>query len=70
MGNPDRDLWSEFSEKEGVTDDFTGKLPPIPKSTETDGSEWAGKFDRRLTTRDLTTRDENPDTDGGTESDS
>ena len=63
MGNPDKDLWNEFSEKEGVTDDFIGKLPPIPKSTGTDGSEWTGKFDRRSEPRD-----EDPDADGSEES--
>ena len=63
MGNPDNDLWSEFSEIEGVTDDFTGKLPPIEKTTETDGSEWAGKFDRRSVNRD-----QQSDTDNSEES--
>lgn len=65
MSETNKDLWSEFSQKEGVTDDFTGKLPPIEKSTETDGSEWAGKFDRRVAPRD-----ENSDAEGSENSDS
>ncbi len=63
MGDPGKDLWNEFSETEGVTDDFTGKFPPNPKSTETDGSEWTGKFDRRSLPRD-----ENPDTNSSEDS--
>lgn len=51
MGEPNSDLWSEF-EDENVDNEFAGKLNVLNKKTNADGSEWAGKFDRRDTPRD------------------
>ena len=51
MGDLKSDLWSEF-EDENVDDEFAGKLKALHKKSDADGSEWAGKFDRRTTPRD------------------
>lgn len=64
MGNPDQDLWNEFSEKEGIDNDFEDKLTPVKKDIEADGNEWVGRFDRRITERSDT-----PDTSGNQKTD-
>ena len=51
MSESNIDLWQQFTDDLPEEHESAGK-PPLEKSDATDGSEWAGKFDRRTRTRD------------------
>ncbi len=51
MSESNIDLWQQFTDDLPEENESAGK-PPLEKSDATDGSEWAGKFDRRTRTRD------------------